>query len=488
MRLKELIKSLDNINSIPALEDFEVGGISCDSREVSDNFVFVAVRGSREDGNRFIEDAIERGAKAVVVQSSEFGVRSSGQVPFIKVKDARKALAKLAAEFYEHPSLKMKVVGVTGTNGKTTVSYLLEEMLKAAHRKAGVIGTINYRFKEKRVPAKNTTPGPIELESLLGEMLRNGAGYCLMEVSSHALDQDRTEGIDFHSAIFTNLTQDHLDYHKTEEKYFKAKAKLFKGLSPKSFAVINNDDRFGRRIRELTRARIITYAIESDADIIARDIKFGFPNTEFKITSGKQELDFKSRLLGRYNLYNILASVAWGREAGIDMSLVKSAIERFSFVPGRMERIDFAGDFSVFVDYAHTEDALKNALGALRAISRKRIIVVFGCGGERDRAKRPKMGKIASELADHLVITSDNPRSEDPQEIIKDITRGIEKSNYCVIPERLQAIKKSLSLGKKGDIILVAGKGHEDYQVVKDRIIPFDDREVIKECLRSKSS
>lgn len=496
MRIKELIKSLGTDINYSNLPDFEVSGISCNSKNIKENFVFVAVKGTRENGDKFIPEAIERGARAVLVQGSHTsrngiptmsgkGEKSSKRVALIEVKDTRKALAKLAAEFYGHPSLKIKVVGITGTNGKTTVSYLIEALLKEAGALPSVIGTINYRFKDRVIPPKNTTPGPIEIESMLAEMLKEGIDYTIMEVSSHALDQARTCGINFHSAIFTNLTLDHLDYHKTLENYFKVKSRLFKNINPKSFVVVNNDDRFGERIKRKTRAKIITYGIENNADIRAEDIRFDCQHTAFRLISPRGEIDFTSRLIGRYNVYNILAAVAWAEEENIDSRVIKSAIERFFQVPGRLERIDFQGDFSVFVDYAHTEDALKNVIQTLRNLSKGRLIVVFGCGGERDKTKRPKMGRVVSELSDYAIITNDNPRSENPQDIINDIKRGVRKTNLCVIPERAEAIKKSLSLAKTGDIVLVAGKGHEDYQLIKDRVIHFDDREVIRECLKS---
>jgi len=493
MRIKPLIQSLGITNIASNLEDFEVKGLSCNSKAVKDGFVFVAIKGAREDGNKFIDEAIAKGAKAVVVKSPLGCARgkpvtshkSQFKVPFIRVKDARRALAKLAVEFYGNPTAKIKVVGVTGTNGKTTITYLIEALLKEAGFQPAVIGTINYRFKDRIIPSKNTTPGPLELQSMFCDMLKEGIDYAVMEVSSHALDQERTAGINFHSAIFTNLTQDHLDYHKTLENYFRAKAKLFKDISPDSFIVINEDDKYARRLKKLRKQRIITYGIDNRVRVTARNIKFDHLYTQFQLVSSQVKENFKTRLIGRHNVYNILAAIAWAQEEGIDFSVIKSSLEGFSLVPGRLERVDFEGDFSVIVDYAHTEDALRNIITTLRQVACKRIIVVFGCGGERDRAKRPKMGRTVTELADYAVITSDNPRSEDPLDIIKDIKRGIRKTNFCVIPERREAIKKALSLAKTGDTVLLAGKGHENYQIIKDKMLHFDDREVARECLRS---
>jgi UDP-N-acetylmuramoyl-L-alanyl-D-glutamate--2,6-diaminopimelate ligase len=493
MRIKQLIKVLGSKGNYSEAEDFEVRGISCNSKSVGDGFVFVAIKGTRQDGNRFIEEAISKGAKAVVVQSpGRLPVRQAGKVtkspakiPFIGVKDTRRALAELATEFYGNPSLKIKVIGVTGTNGKTTVTYLIEGIIKEAGFSPAVIGTVNYRFKDKIIPSKNTTPGPIELQSMLAEMLETRIDYAVMEVSSHALHQERTEGINFHSAVFTNLTQDHLDYHKTLDNYFSSKARLFQDISPGSFAVINNDDKYGARIKKLTRAGVITYGIKNKADITARDIKFDTLHTEFLLAGPGLGAGFRSRLIGMHNVYNILAAVAWALKEGIGLSVIKSAIEGFSEVPGRLERIDSKAGFSVFVDYAHTEDALSNIIATLRQLSKKRIIVVFGCGGERDKTKRPKMGRVVSEFSDYAIITSDNPRSEEPLRIIEDIRKGIKKNNYCVIPQRKEAIKKSLSLAQPGDIVLVAGKGHENYQILKEGVIHFDDREAVRECLKS---
>lgn len=484
MRLKQLIKSLYNCD-YSHLEDFEVKGITCNSKEVLENFIFVAIKGNKTDGHQFIEEAINKGAKAVIIQCQSAKVsKCQSSVNLIKVDDTRSALAKLAIEFYGNPSQNLKVVGITGTNGKTTVSYLIETILIEAGFTPAVIGTVNYRFKDKVILSKNTTPAATQTQAMLSDMLKENINYAIMEVSSHALDQDRTAGINFHSAIFTNLTQDHLDYHHTLEDYFQAKAKLFKNLDTSSFAIINEDDEYGRRLKKLTRAKIITYGIENQADIVAKNIKSDIRHTEFLLTAIDGKINFKSRLIGYHNVYNILAAVSWAKTEGLDLSVIKSTLEKFYFVPGRLERIDFDGDFSIFVDYAHTEDALCNVIRSLRALTSNKIIVVFGCGGERDKTKRPKMGYIVSELADFAIITNDNPRSEDPQDIIEDIKRGIKKENFCVILDRKEAIKKSLSLAKSGDIVLIAGKGHENYQILKDRIIDFDDRKVVRECLK----
>ncbi len=477
MRIKELIKLIDHR---------QVRGLSCNSGRARKDFIFIAVKGAQVDGGKFIPQALARGARFIVCDKGLKTDYFKGAI-FVKVKDTRLALARLAAHFYENPSHKIKVIGITGTNGKTTLTYLLEAILKKAGFHPAVIGTINYRFKDKVVPASNTTPGPLELQSLLADMSRKDIDYLALEVSSHALDQARVSGIKFHSAIFTNLTHDHLDYHKTMGRYFKAKAKLFSQLSPEAFAVINNDDPASSRLKKITPAKVITYGIENKADLLAKDISFDLRQTRFKLSYLGKETEFKIKLIGRHNVYNILAALAWGIKEGISLRIIHFALENFSAPPGRLERIDCAKGFSVFVDYAHTPDALKNILTALRQLASARIITIFGCGGERDKLKRPKMGRIATELSDFCVITSDNPRSEKPGDILRDIRRGIKKTNYILIPDRRAAIKKSLSLARPGDILVLAGKGHENYQILKGKSIHFDDLEVVAACLKSRN-
>ena len=487
MYLKELIKSLTFHSEIKLPVDFLVKGLSCDSRQTGADFVFVAVKGNKADGSEFIAEAVRNGARAVVVKSHVTCHKSQEDVVFIEVEDDRKALAQLACAFYGNPSEKLKTVGVTGTNGKTTITYLIEAILKNCGEVPGVIGTVNHRFQDKVFPSLNTTPGPLELQSMLRDMLNSGVTYSVMEVSSHALDQGRTAWINFSAGIFTNLTQDHLDYHKNLDEYFSAKSKLFCGLCDSALSIINTDDPYGVKLKKLSQGRVITYGIDSDCDVKAIDLKMDLSSSGFLLQSKTWKGQIKTKLIGRHNVYNILAALAWAQAEKLDFNKARQALERFSYVPGRLELIVSNQGFSVFVDYAHTEDALKNVLSALKQIQHKRIIVVFGCGGERDRTKRPKMGNVVSQMADFAIITNDNPRSEEPQQIIEDIKSGIVKDNFCVILDRLEAIKKSLSLAKAGDIVLVAGKGHEDYQIIKDKTTHFDDREVVRKCLQSMS-
>jgi UDP-N-acetylmuramoyl-L-alanyl-D-glutamate--2,6-diaminopimelate ligase len=381
----------------------------------------------------------------------------------------------------------MNVVGITGTNGKTTITYLIEAILRRLNKNCGVIGTVNYRYKGTAVIAKNTTPGPVELQSVLRDMADAGVEYVAMEVSSHALDQQRIEGTSFHSAIFTNLTQDHLDYHGNLKNYFSAKAKLFQGLKACSLAVINNDDAYGRRLKAMTSAEVVTYGIESESDVTARDIEMDVSGTRFTVVGSGLKMKCVTRLIGRHNVYNLLAAIAWALKEKIPQEAIQSAIGQFESVPGRLQRIEGAGGVSVFVDYAHTEDALKNVLQSFSQLPHRRIITVFGCGGERDKTKRPKMGAVVTKLSDHAIITNDNPRSEDPERIIADIREGIKKNNYQVIQDRYEAIKSALTMAQEGDIVLIAGKGHEDYQIFKDKTIHFDDGETVRSCLKSKS-
>jgi len=424
MQLKRLIDVLPNPR-ILNFRDLSVKGITCDSKAVRDGFLFVAIKGSRDDGHCFIDEALKNGAAAIVAQIPARKEEIPKDSSWITVENTRRALAALAGEFYGHPSKKLKVIGVTGTNGKTTTTYLIENLLKEAGFKVGVIGTINYRYKEKIIPAINTTPGPLEIQSLLAQMLQEGIDYVIMEVSSHALDQERVDGLHFTGAIFTNLTQDHLDYHATMEEYFQAKAKLFQSLPVDATSIINSDDAYSRRLLDLSKTKIITYGLDSPAAITARDIRFDIQGTRFIAKIPKDELEIKTQLIGRHNVYNILAAVSLAVAEDLPPKIIKNAINKFTLVPGRLERIDCQRGFCVFVDYAHTDDALKNVLLALKELAQARTIVVFGCGGNRDKKKRPKMGEVASTLADFAIVTSDNPRNEEPEEIIKDIVRGI---------------------------------------------------------------
>jgi len=493
MQLACLIKSL-GLSLSASTHNFKVKGITSDSRRVKAGFIFVAIKGEDVDGHAFIAEAIHKGAKVIISQVNSAHLTTKKKIIFIKFADTRLALAKLVGQFYGQPSLNLKVIGITGTNGKTTVSYLIETILRSAHFNPAVIGTINYRFSNRIFKANNTTPGPEQLQPLLAKMKTRAIDYVVIEVSSHALAQARVGAVKFIAAIFTNLTRDHLDYHRDLNSYFTAKSKLFSGLEKGSLAILNLDDSYTPKLIKLTKARVVTYGISDyHADITAQELAFSIRGTEFflylsprarKIFALKQDrLKISTSLIGEHNVYNLLAAVAFGLSQGIDLEIIRAAIDCFSGVPGRLEKIDTKKDFSVFIDYAHTEDAITNVIKSLRPLCKGRLCVVFGCGGNRDKAKRPRMGRAASKLADLAIITTDNPRNEKPEEIINEILRGIKKQNYKVIINRKQAIKEALSQASNNDIILIAGKGHENYQIFKNRKIHFDDRQVVGEYL-----
>lgn len=459
--------------------------ITDDSRLVTKGGTFIAVRGYKADGHRFIDDAIARGARVIVTQK-DFAAPKG--VSKILVADTRLAMPVLASDYYGHPSRKLKVVGVTGTNGKTTITYLIENILKAARKSCGVIGTINYRIKGKEVPAPNTTPGSIELQSILSRIYKSGARYAIMEVSSHSLDQHRVDCVLFDVAIFTNITREHLDYHKTLKRYFEAKIKLFGKLKKGGIAVLNNDDKKVASLKSKIRNKVITYALENNADVTVRNISLSLKGSFFTVDTPKGSVDIRTKLIGKHNVSNILASVAGSIALGIPLGAIRKGIESFTYVPGRLESIESGQPFRIFVDFAHTEDALYNILSLLKEVATGgRIITVFGCGGNRDKTKRPLMGRAACRFSDKVVVTSDNPRFEDPAEIIKEIESGIRGkfSNYDIIEDRRDAIDRALKLAAKGDVVVIAGKGHEKYQIVKDKIMPFDDCKVARELLKN---
>jgi len=485
MKLKKLLSQLKYVR-LENANDSEIKGISCDSNTVGPGYLFVAIKGRSHDGHDFIKDAIEKGAKAVVTQKD---LSIDSQVTKILVKDSQVALASCASSFFSNPQEKLKLIGITGTNGKTTVSYLIEKILASSGLNSGVVGTVNYRVANKYYPAPNTTPQSDTLQAFLQEIVLNQAKYAIIEVSSHALDQRRVQGLDFSYAVFTNLSPEHLDYHGNLEDYFSCKSSLFKGLSPGALAVINADDVYGKKLIGLTKSDVLTFGIDSPAEIQAKNLKLNAKESHFTVVAPEGELDIKSPLIGRHNVYNMLAAIAVAVAEKIDHTSISASLAEFNVVPGRLECVDCGQDFLVFVDYAHTEDALENALTALRKVSEKsRIIVVFGCGGDRDKLKRPVMGRVATEGADLAIISSDNPRSEEPEKIISDITGGIDKQkdNYQVIPDRAKAISKALSFAKRGDIVLIAGKGHEATQIFAKETIHFNDREQIEKILTKK--
>jgi len=472
----------------------DVNGVEFDSRRVKPGCLFVAMRGEASDGNRFIDNAIQSGAVAVVTDSSTEKPREG--VAWAVVPHGRRALARISANFYKKPAERIAMVGITGTNGKSTTAFLVESILAAAGRKSALIGTIEYHVAGKILPAPHTTPEALEVNRILHEALAQGATDAVMEVSSHALAQERVYGVPFDVAVFTNLTRDHLDYHVTMEQYFAAKRALFAGCGtdPPRAAVTNLDDEYGAKLAEFSRKRssvVLRYGWER-GDFHAARVEITPRGTRFDLITPRETIPLFSPLIGRVNVYNILAAAAACYARNCDASAIARGVERLTHVPGRFQRVDCGQPFTVVVDYAHTDDALRN-LTALanefvsRAAAKARVLTVFGCGGDRDRAKRPLMGEAAGRGSDFVVLTSDNPRSEDPLTIINDALVGLQRTGtkYSVEPDRRKAIALAISEARPGDIVLLAGKGHEKVQIMRDGAHPFDDVEVASEALRA---
>ena len=487
MRLVELVKDIYHDALPDACQDINVLAVYSDSRQVTPGSLFVALRGSKEDGTRYIPDALEKGAQVIVTESADWPVGVPAPC-VLRVPDARRCLQSLAWRFYGEACQGMRIIGITGTNGKTTITYLVESILRKAGKKCGVVGTINSRLGDTVWPSSNTTPGLVENFSFLSNIASRGAEACVMEVSSHGLHQGRVDGVPFSQAVLTNVTQDHLDYHRSMEDYFLAKARLFVTLSPQSTAVINGDDIYGRRLCSLTKGLVRTYGVDTESDYMAEDIRLTLEGTAFQMVTPSGRFPVNSALVGRHNVYNILAACAVCLGENISSENIQAGVHVCSAVPGRMEAIRCGQPFQVFIDYAHTEDALQNVLRSIKAISPARIILVFGCGGDRDTGKRPKMGRVASELADQVVVTNDNPRTEDPRKIIDQILSGFSHDRYHVIPDRAAAIEAAVQDACPGDVVLIAGKGHENYQIFKDQTVPFDEHTIVRQCLCKRVS
>ena len=492
--LGDLFSEIDIIETRGNLAS-DISGISYDSRKVQPGYVFVCVEGYKTDGHAYVKAAVDKGAAAIVAQKD---VEVPEGIPLILVRDTRKALALMGAAFAGCPARKLNMVGVTGTNGKTTTAFLIEEIFKEAGYKTGLIGTIMNKIGDKVLPVTNTTPESLDLQLLLKEMADSAVSHVVMEVSSHALELDRVAGVEFDTAVFTNITQDHLDFHQTMENYLEAKKKLFSNLhrdsgkGGKRHGIVNIDDPRAKDILEAASGQIVTYGIEHDCDIRACHISLQADGVTFDVLTPAGEITLALHLTGLFNVYNTLASVAVGFVHGIDLTDIKTALESVKGVPGRLEKVDEGQPFTVFVDYAHTPDGLENIIEAARGFTKGRIITLFGCGGDRDRTKRPIMGEIAARLSDYAVLTSDNPRTEDPLMILSEVGIGVRRaadpSKYSVIPDRREAIKYAIGMAQPGDVVLIAGKGHETYQLVQDKVLHFDDREVARELLRTLKS
>jgi UDP-N-acetylmuramoyl-L-alanyl-D-glutamate--2,6-diaminopimelate ligase len=498
MLLEEIINSIEINRIIGEKSNIEIKGISYHSESVKKGDIFFALPGTKTHGKYYIKEAVEKGAAAVVVPADAYEDElTKYNVPIVVVNNIRKVLREISERIFPYPRDKMKIIGVTGTNGKTTITYLMESILLAAGHVPGVIGTIEVRWKENILPSSMTTPEICDLQYLLHRMFMDGVDTVAMEVSSHALSQERVDNVQFDIAIFTNLTRDHLDYHKTMEEYFKAKLRLFELLKisnkPNKIAIINVDNEYGKIMVEMLKSyggiEVVTYGI-GGGDYRAEVKVVDVDGVEFDIIGPLgDKVRVSSRLIGLHNVYNITAAFIAAKGLNIAEKDILKGIKNLRGVPGRLEKVDVGQDFTVVVDYAHTDDALENVLNTLSRLPHNRLITVFGCGGDRDRGKRPIMGKKSVLLSDYVVITSDNPRTEPAGKIVEDILAGVRetgKDNWKVIIDRREAINYAISIAESGDIVLIAGKGHENYQIIGTARILFDDRAVAREILTKR--
>ncbi len=479
----------------------EIRAVAHDSRQVVPGTLFVCLAGVHVDGHDFIDAAVKQGAVAVLVEK-DVPANAFEDITVIKVADTRKAMQVIVPYFFDYPGHKLRMIGVTGTNGKTTTTYLIRSILRQAGHKAGLIGTIQTMIGDQVLPVKNTTPDVIELQSILAEMVDKGMEYVIMEVSSHALALGRVAGCEFDVAVFTNMTQDHLDFHQTFENYIEAKAELFRSLNKADSkkqgktAVVNLDDPTGKTMAANANCPVISYAVNNMAVITADNPAVAATGSSFTIQGPFGAIPLTLSITGMFNVYNVLAATGAALAEKIDPAIIRQALESFSSVPGRFELVQAGQPFTVIVDYAHTPDGLENVLKTAKQFATAKIIVVFGCGGDRDRTKRPIMGKLATVYGDIVLATSDNPRSEEPGKILEDIEVGIKDAlasghsgkSYQVIIDRRQAITQAIQLAGPQDVVLIAGKGHETYQILKDRTIDFDDRQVAREVIREMKS
>ncbi len=466
-----------------------VTGLHYDSRQIQPGNIFVCIKGYRTDGHLFIQDALSRGAVGLVVEKD---INIKPQVSIARVKNSRQAMALMAANFFDHPSRKLTLIGVTGTNGKTTTTHLIDAVLAGKGEHTGIIGTIYNKIGDQRLPVERTTPESLDLQSILAQMNTSKVRTVSMEASSHALYLQRTAACEFDVGVFTNLTQDHLDFHRDMNEYLAAKMLLFEGLGKERvkkrpcYAVVNNDDRAAERIKKCTNVPVITCGINEQADVRAEDVRLNSDGSSFTVSYKEGNFSVCTSLPGKFNVYNCLAAICVGLQEGVPVAVVQAILKKVKGVPGRFEPVDEGQKFAVVVDYAHTPDGLENVLKTARRVSGGRLITVFGCGGDRDAGKRPVMGMIAGELSDYTVITSDNPRSEAPEKIeqqIEDGIREIPNACYTMITDRYQAIRHALLSAKEGDFVVIAGKGHETYQIVGDQVIPFDDHQAAREII-----
>jgi UDP-N-acetylmuramoyl-L-alanyl-D-glutamate--2,6-diaminopimelate ligase len=490
MQLETLIGAIA-VRQVIGKRDRAVESIAYDSRRVQRNGMFVALRGEKTDGHQFIGQAIEKGASVIVTERDD-SAALAGRATCIVVENARRALADLAATFYERPAQRLKLAGVTGTNGKTTTTFLIKHICEKAGLRCGLIGTVRYEIGERVLPATRTTPESLDLQELLALVANAGCRAASMEVSSHALAQDRTRGLEWDVAVFTNLSQDHLDFHGTMENYFEAKAKLFTQLAQqkkkqKAIAVVNVDDRYGEQLLHKIDKKIsvITYGMGVRADFRASNYRMEFGGTSYQLDARGKSYLVRLPLIGRFNVANSMAALAAANSLGINLREAVLNLAKSPQIPGRLEIVPAKRQFQVFVDYAHTPDALLNVIKTLRELAPRRLLVVFGCGGDRDRQKRPLMAEVVERNADYAIVTSDNPRKEDPAAIIADTEKGFRLNHYEKIVDRTEAIARAIELAEPRDIVLIAGKGHETYQEFADRTIPFDDIQVARRAIEN---
>ena len=483
MKLRDLIPNLDK-PAVSGSLDTEITGLAYDSRKVGPGIAFVALRGTTADGHAFIPKAIALGASAIIAEQAP---AEDVSVPWVHVRHSRIALAQAAAALHGHPAKSLTIAGVTGTNGKTTTAFLMHHLFNTAQKRSGLLGTVFYDLGNgDRLPATHTTPESLEIQGLLATMRDNGCRACAMEVSSHALDQDRVFGLPFSAAVFTNLTQDHLDYHGTMEKYFEAKVRLFEitaESSPRSTLIINGDDAWGRKLvdRFQHTGRVTRFGFGVHNEFRAINVRYDLTGTTFELEAKGRCFLVRSPLIGDFNVYNALGALAAAHGVGLNLREAVKSLQNAPQVPGRMERVSENSRFQVFVDYAHTPDGLENALRTARALRPRRLITVFGCGGDRDRTKRPKMAAAAEAGSDICVLTSDNPRTEDPEQILNDAKAGFARpQKHAIIADRREAIRVALENAREGDLVLIAGKGHEDYQDIQGKKHPFDDRKIAR--------
>ncbi len=487
MELAKIVENVD-VTSVWGNQDVEIRGIRYDSRKIEEGDLFVALKGAKMDGHRYIAKAFEMGAAAVVAETPP-DINHEGK-PWVHVRDARKVMGQLCANFHGHPSRSLKVAGITGTNGKTTTTFLVQHLMEMAQRQCGLIGTVRYETGARKIVAKNTTPESADIHELMAEMVDNVCQGVVMEVSSHGIEQYRVEGVEFDVAVFSNLSQDHLDYHGSMNAYFNTKRRLFEMLNTqggdkKPTMVVNGDDSFGERLLrdEFPNVKKLSYGFGSGRDFEASEFVSNFEGTQFKLNVKGRSFLVRTPLIGRFNVYNALAALGAATGMGLNLRESIANLAQSPQVPGRMEAVGDNVPFRVFVDYAHTPDALEKACVTLRELNPRRLITVFGCGGDRDRAKRPLMAKAASRYSDIVILTSDNPRSEDPQQILKDAAKGISGVSFATIEDRKEAIQRAIEGAQAKDVVLIAGKGHETYQEFADRTIDFDDRLIARHCV-----